>query len=805
MSDNQIIGTKEFWEYFIKLADVLEKQTTGDDQTTWVAPNGETGKSFLGYVKELFENGGVPSTPFKTRADMQASGLPDGTYAVVTDDASLANNGLYFKQSGVWIKSKYDFNSFLGDSYKKHGLARITGSNVNSINYITATKTLELNNYVYVVNGSARYLVTTPDTVPFEGTGLFKILFDTTTLKLSTARHNTPTVEGLLHCGFAYISNTGIRTYDLLTYQVDGAIFSGGISREGQTYVLSNSGINIDTSNNVLKVANGLVRLIHNSVAYVLKEGDIPLPTSTGVYALCFDASDESVSIRPASGSNLDNIVRFGRLVYDSNGYTIYGVDRYSVNGVSIDAPEELPVNKQRLPVGKLMPIANDNIVVDSSAQTITISGSTSRLIYDRNSILLPETVIDYSTVTPPNGWAVLSYRKDSQVIVATSTTQPLGKDYVRFAFVSQRTGMLVNIPWYTLDGQVVQDGGSTGSTGSSTPINKKEIHIPYGAFSKYWRPDEELTPLKDVVESVNRNVTAFYALYDDLMATYPDYITSKDLGLDSDGNTIKQYNFSPPTVLREREGEIARPKIIIFAGIHGEEQTSMFNTYNCLKLICDNWRTDDALAELRWGVDFVVVPCAVPCGFINSTRRNVNGVDVARNFSAGWRANPDPESNTYSGVAPLSEPEAVILDNVLAENSDAICFLSHHNFAMSSPATGSFIWVPAATYFGANLGKSLVTSVTSSAYRRYEWLEGKLRDWIGYSEYFEVAGNEARQAIVKYGIQGSTFEINQVIPEQEPYMAFNKEVTTLGAESLINWFILNLRHAPDFYNSLNR
>ena len=57
-------------------------------------------------VTELFENGGLPATPFTTKTLMEASGLDDGDYAYVTNDS--VNNGLYVKTAGAWVKSDYD-------------------------------------------------------------------------------------------------------------------------------------------------------------------------------------------------------------------------------------------------------------------------------------------------------------------------------------------------------------------------------------------------------------------------------------------------------------------------------------------------------------------------------------------------------------------------------------------------------------------------------------------------------------------------------------------------------------------------
>lgn len=53
----------------------------------------------------IFRAGGLPATPFATKALMTASALVDGKYAQVTDDT--VNNGLYVKTSGAWVKSSY--------------------------------------------------------------------------------------------------------------------------------------------------------------------------------------------------------------------------------------------------------------------------------------------------------------------------------------------------------------------------------------------------------------------------------------------------------------------------------------------------------------------------------------------------------------------------------------------------------------------------------------------------------------------------------------------------------------------------
>lgn len=96
-------------------SDSLEILVNGDENTQVTTRLGETYPSAKKAINIMFEAGGLPATPFKTKALMTASDLIDGSYAQVTDDDVIdtdgtigKNNGLYIKETGVWIKSSYD-------------------------------------------------------------------------------------------------------------------------------------------------------------------------------------------------------------------------------------------------------------------------------------------------------------------------------------------------------------------------------------------------------------------------------------------------------------------------------------------------------------------------------------------------------------------------------------------------------------------------------------------------------------------------------------------------------------------------
>lgn len=84
----------------------LGEAANGDENTIVTTRTGNTYPSAERAINIMFQNGGLPATPFKTKALMTASALVDGDYAQVTDDT--VNNGLYVKTAGAWVKSGYD-------------------------------------------------------------------------------------------------------------------------------------------------------------------------------------------------------------------------------------------------------------------------------------------------------------------------------------------------------------------------------------------------------------------------------------------------------------------------------------------------------------------------------------------------------------------------------------------------------------------------------------------------------------------------------------------------------------------------
>ena len=86
----------------------LGEAANGDENTIVTTRTGNTYPSAERAINIMFQNGGLPAKPFATKAKMETDGgsLADGQLAMVYNET--ANNGLYVKTAGEWVKGKYD-------------------------------------------------------------------------------------------------------------------------------------------------------------------------------------------------------------------------------------------------------------------------------------------------------------------------------------------------------------------------------------------------------------------------------------------------------------------------------------------------------------------------------------------------------------------------------------------------------------------------------------------------------------------------------------------------------------------------
>jgi hypothetical protein len=212
-----------------------------------------------------------------------------------------------------------------------------------------------------------------------------------------------------------------------------------------------------------------------------------------------------------------------------------------------------------------------------------------------------------------------------------------------------------------------------------------KEIYLTNIITSNYDSAVPYTAPLQST------NVQDLYAIYDNLVTAYPHYVTKTLLGNDAvNGLPIYRYDFKP-------SAESEYPKFIYNLGAHGMEKHAMWGGAKFFEDLCLNWKTDDFLEALRWNVHLIVIPCLNPSGYNLNQRKNANGVDLNRNFTHGWgtSGDTDPTSVYYRGPSAGSEVETRLLEQLLAENNDALFVVDHHNSG-GWESQGFVVWTAA-------------------------------------------------------------------------------------------------------------
>lgn len=175
--------------------------------------------------------------------------------------------------------------------------------------------------------------------------------------------------------------------------------------------------------------------------------------------------------------------------------------------------------------------------------------------------------------------------------------------------------------------------------------------------------------------DGLPRTVTSSFmnAQYDDLVASDTAYITKRQEAESVQGKPIYSYTFKPHT-LDSRGVDVRYPKVILLAGVHGNEKTPVFATHALLNLITNHWRENKLLEFLRFNIQFEVIGIVNPDGFDANARRNHNDIDLNREMPSSW------SSGSTNGVTPLTQPESNAVYDFINQHSDAAYGIDFHN-----------------------------------------------------------------------------------------------------------------------------
>ena len=424
------------------------------------------------------------------------------------------------------------------------------------------------------------------------------------------------------------------------------------------------------------------------------------------------------------------------------------------------------------------------------------------------------------SSISGSNGQVISNPNKNavSKFISVKPNQIYTSKDYLRKAFYDSDRNFIssdtVNGTWTTPDNAYfIRVVGPEARFGTSLQVNEGSVLLPYEQYYEYLKDEfikpginEEFMIDTDLKRVFNKNVVIsndwesrnaaktsdMHALYDALMARHPNYIKRTFLGNDSSGTfPIYRYDFKP--VRPSSPIEVPLPKVFVTSGVH-PEKAGVWSLYYMMQNICDNFLDDEGLAALRYNFHFIIVPICNPWGFDNSSRTNSNGVDLARNFPAGWIQGtyytPPHSTSTYGGTAPLSEVEAQYLNQIMLDNLDMLTAVDVHNFF----GTGyTFLWGAAAEIFSRSVVLNHVQAMDRKWKKEYEFMNPDPEVYIGHASEKAPGGSLGVQA-VDYGIKsGLTYEMNIRVGADPNGNILDSNTITMGYEAMVNFFLMYL------------
>ena len=292
-----------------------------------------------------------------------------------------------------------------------------------------------------------------------------------------------------------------------------------------------------------------------------------------------------------------------------------------------------------------------------------------------------------------------------------------------------------------------------------------------------YWRVPfyGEKYSIKTAVDPVtfNQNTIPETVLnaWNALCSSNSGYLTYSVMGKDqSDTFDIAKVSAVPNCYNSANRGT-SKPKVILFAGVHGNEKESVFALYYLFKDICEHWKENKVLEYLRWNVIFEIVPLANPWGFANGANINVRGVNINHNFDDIDHAigyGQDQDLPGQEGEYPFSEKETQYLKSVIDDNKDAVVYFDFHTFVESTRYTyHDFDPMYKSSEYNMPMANAAINHID---YIRRHWEDDYTHDTLDPAKVYSgivynTLGGHAYSYAMSLGVYGHVIECGGTLP----------------------------------------
>ncbi len=182
----------------------------------------------------------------------------------------------------------------------------------------------------------------------------------------------------------------------------------------------------------------------------------------------------------------------------------------------------------------------------------------------------------------------------------------------------------------------------------------------------------------------------AFYPTYEQIVArlqqiqaNFPHIVQLREIGRSSHGKPIMAVKISDNAAQEEDE-----PAWLFLGIIHGNEPLGLKTGLKLIHDLTQGYGSDSEITDWVNAYEIWFVPVLNIWGYENVRRKNGNqpGVDLNRNYDFRWElcvrpGEPcrDPNSGTYSGSAPFSEPETQAMRDLALQQRFVFGIDYHH------------------------------------------------------------------------------------------------------------------------------
>ncbi len=256
-------------------------------------------------------------------------------------------------------------------------------------------------------------------------------------------------------------------------------------------------------------------------------------------------------------------------------------------------------------------------------------------------------------------------------------------------------------------------------------------------------------------------------AILDDMQDKFPDLITMKtpiEGQTSLEGHPIYQLKISDnPNEVEEDE-----PEVLYTALHHAREPNSLTQMIYYMWYILEHYETDPNIQYLINNTAMYFIPCVNPDGYIYNQTTNPDGgglwrknrrilegdtlgVDLNRNYGYRWGfddtgSSPNPESQTYRGTLPFSEPETKAVRD-FCNRHHFVATLNYHTY-------GNLLIYPWGYSDMPSADSSTFFTITEAMTLENNFLSGTGTTTVGYtvngdSDDWMYGENESKPSIL--------------------------------------------------------